>query len=212
VAVKVYCDDGLSYKEMAEIIRAYWPKDMGAYRPTEWEVNILTQDGRPYLVEYIGCNAREGQRIARLRSHDGSVHTLRNPKAGPAAPRSAVLAFAALVLPEYVRADWLEEHRTYLADLPSRRARLLWLCLELAGMPRYSYTVRTSSTTQELARSAAPADAHQPAPSPPPTPDKRPAALPDPATRRGAVLYAVIGGLIVYVLTLVLPHIHISIR
>jgi hypothetical protein len=49
-----------------------------------------------------------------------------------------------------------------------------------------------------------------PAPQPP-QPDKRPLRWPQPSTPRGAVLYAVIAGLIVWIVVTVLTHLHVAI-
>ncbi|MFF5024209.1 hypothetical protein ACFY2J_08155 [Streptomyces collinus] len=56
-----------------------------------------------------------------------------------------VLSVASLLLPPALRADWVEEHRAYLWDLPTRRSKLQWAVSELVGMPRYVFTVRTGS-------------------------------------------------------------------
>lgn len=56
-----------------------------------------------------------------------------------------VLRIASLLLPSELRADWVEEHRAYLWDLPTRRSKLRWAVGELLGMPRYVFTVRTGS-------------------------------------------------------------------
>lgn len=40
---------------------------------------------------------------------------------------------------------------------------------------------------------------------------KRAARWPEPSTRLGATLYAIIGGLIVWFLVSILPHVHIAI-
>jgi len=44
----------------------------------------------------------------------------------------------------------------------------------------------------------------------PTRPDRRPLRCPEPGTRLGAILYGTIGGLIVWLLVDVLPHIHIA--
>lgn len=61
------------------------------------------------------------------------------------APRTArpVLWLAVRLLPAADRADWLEEQRGYLADLPSPRGRRAWAVRQLAAMPRYALAVRT---------------------------------------------------------------------
>ncbi|MCX4231843.1 hypothetical protein [Streptomyces ortus] len=58
-------------------------------------------------------------------------------------PGVGLLRGAAGLLPSVEREDWLEEQRGYLADLPSRRARWVWVLRQLAAMPRYTFTVRT---------------------------------------------------------------------
>jgi hypothetical protein len=45
--------------------------------------------------------------------------------------------------------------------------------------------------------------------SQPPRPGWRAGRWPEPSTRLGAILYAIIGGLIVWFLVNILPHIHI---
>ncbi|MFI0156709.1 hypothetical protein [Streptomyces lydicus] len=54
-----------------------------------------------------------------------------------------LLRLTTLLLPGSERADWLEEQRGYLADLPKRRACWGWIIAQLLAMPRYAYTVRT---------------------------------------------------------------------
>lgn len=49
-----------------------------------------------------------------------------------------------------------------------------------------------------------------PAPQLPP-PGRRIVGWPEASTRKGAVLYAIIGGLIVWLLVDILPHVHIAI-
>lgn len=53
-------------------------------------------------------------------------------------------------------------------------------------------------------------DPRTPAPQPS-RPGRRAVRWPEPSTRLGAVLYAIIGGLIVWFLVDILPHVHIAI-
>ncbi|MEU6687759.1 hypothetical protein [Streptomyces sp. NPDC046832] len=62
---------------------------------------------------------------------------------GRAQTFGGLLREAARLLPPAERGDWLEEQQGYLADLPSRRARWIWVLSQLAAMPRYAYTVHT---------------------------------------------------------------------
>ncbi|MDQ0935062.1 hypothetical protein [Streptomyces turgidiscabies] len=62
---------------------------------------------------------------------------------GASSYMSSVLRLAVRLMPTAERAEWLEEQRGYLADLPTRQARWAWLVAQLVAMPRYAYTVRT---------------------------------------------------------------------
>jgi hypothetical protein len=51
----------------------------------------------------------------------------------------------------------------------------------------------------------------EPAPDPRTRPGRREIRWPEPSTRPGAILYAIIGGLVVWFLVDILPHLHIAI-
>ncbi|MER6128632.1 hypothetical protein ABT173_39945 [Streptomyces sp. NPDC001795] len=81
-------------------------------------------------------------------------HLLRQAAAGPRTGAQRVqergaggdigaLRLIALVLPASQRADWLEEQRGYIADLPRRRKRWGWIIAQTVAMPKYAYAVRT---------------------------------------------------------------------
>ncbi len=53
--------------------------------------------------------------------------------------------------------------------------------------------------------------ARTPVPQPPPRPGKRALRWPEASAPSGAILYAIIGGLIVWLLVDILPHVHIAI-
>ncbi|MBD0737461.1 hypothetical protein [Streptomyces sp. CBMA29] len=57
--------------------------------------------------------------------------------------RTGALRLASLLLPWAERAGWLEEQRGYLADMPGRRARRVWIATTVLAMPRYACTVVT---------------------------------------------------------------------
>ncbi|MER6128633.1 hypothetical protein ABT173_39950 [Streptomyces sp. NPDC001795] len=65
-------------------------------------------------------------------------------------PGGKVLEVVAQLLPEGERAEWLEEQRGYLADLPRCRARWAWTTAQVITMPRYAYTVRTGRTEEPV--------------------------------------------------------------
>ncbi|MFD9807610.1 hypothetical protein ACFWZZ_10870 [[Kitasatospora] papulosa] len=84
---------------------------------------------------------------------DGSCHerrsqvrrsTLSQAQAGAEMDRiGSFLALAGRLLPADERAGWVEEQRSYLADLPGGRPRWQWVFAQMLAMPRYVYTVRT---------------------------------------------------------------------
>jgi len=62
-----------------------------------------------------------------------------SPQPDPPAPdierEAGYLRIAAALIPRKDRGDWLEEHRSYLADLDGRRERLNWVFGVLRGLP-----------------------------------------------------------------------------
>ncbi|MFF0160194.1 hypothetical protein ACFYRY_22065 [Streptomyces sp. NPDC005263] len=57
---------------------------------------------------------------------------------------TAPLRLATRLLPVAQRGEWLEEQRSYLADLSTPRKRWAWMLSQLIAMPKYAYTVRAS--------------------------------------------------------------------
>ncbi|MFF7641830.1 hypothetical protein [Streptomyces canus] len=57
---------------------------------------------------------------------------------------TAPLRLATRLLPVAQRGEWLEEQRSYLADLSTPRERWAWVLSQLLAMPKYAYTVRAS--------------------------------------------------------------------
>lgn len=117
--------------------------------PNYLVVELEYADGH---VETIHISEEEWRKVAKphaLTTMRYVPPTLTPPPEVPVIPQKPItLCFLAIFLPPAERADWMEENRGNLAELPTRRARWRWICSAAVGMPRLTYTLRTDHTKE----------------------------------------------------------------
>ncbi|NEA21948.1 hypothetical protein [Actinomadura bangladeshensis] len=109
-------------------------------------MEVKTKDGRSQLLfdkELIGRTTTvwldRGSRIGEVWLDQEHLKGRRVRRA------TRVLSCASRVIPKPLRADWLEEQRAYVLDLPTRWSRIRWVASACVGLPRLLIAMRAEA-------------------------------------------------------------------
>ncbi|MFD3884852.1 hypothetical protein [Streptomyces microflavus] len=131
--------------DLAEDLHALMVRELG-YAPPVSKVGVVELKSGMFRISATYTDNLQRRRTFELplRRPGGILLTFDTvPTRLPGG--AGLLRLAVRLLPPGERAEWLEEQRGYLEDLPSRRHRWAWVLSTLLAMPRYAYTVRSGS-------------------------------------------------------------------
>ncbi|WP_381805462.1 hypothetical protein [Streptomyces niveus] len=137
--------EGALSPDFQEDLHVLMNRELG-YAPPVSEVRVDELKNGMFRVR-----AKYMDNVQRLRTFElplrrpGGLYLTFDTVSTPSPGGAGLLRLAVRLLPPGERAEWLEEQRGYLEDLPARRQRWAWVLSTLLAMPRYAYTVRSGS-------------------------------------------------------------------